>query len=147
MSAHLLFKTSLIKFCQDSIDGMRKQGIIQDAKYVNFDAHSQFTDLPEINLVGTANLHWVNNQFYTVGASIGVSSWADTNLFVHDAMIDYLAELLKPTKQVALIDPDTGIRTGGWLVVEGGVSLMPMLKTDTRSLQFFLVSFQTSETA
>jgi hypothetical protein len=147
MSAHKLFRTSLIKFCQDQLQAMIMDGTISSGEFVDFDAHSQLDKLPEENLIGVANLHWVNDtDFYTVGAMIGVSTWRDTNLFVHNDMIDWLEPKLLPMKTIALVDPTDGSEQG-WMVAEAGTSLMPMLHTDTRSLQFFMVSWQTSQTA
>jgi hypothetical protein len=147
MAAHLLFKTSIIKFCQASIQAMREAGLTDECDYINFDAHSQIDKLPTTDLVGHANLHHVNEgKFYTVGVSIGVSAWEDPNLFRHDAMLDYLEQKLKPESKLPLIDPDTGA-VSGWLISTNGTSVMPLLKTDTRSLSFVMVSFQTSQTS
>jgi hypothetical protein len=145
MSAHKDFCSSLIRFCQQSIVSMVSAGIVPAASYVNFDAHSQFTELPESDLVGTANLHWVNDRFYSVGVSIGISTWQDKNLFKHNDMIDFMHDLVEPTKTIDVVDATTGVKKG-WFVVESGVSLMPMLKTDQRSLQFLMVGLQTSLT-
>jgi hypothetical protein len=120
-------------------------GIVSAASYVDFDAHSQFTELPESDLVGTANLHWVNDRFYSIGVSIGVSTWQDKNLFKHTDMIDFMHDRLLPTETIDVVDATTGVKKG-WFVVEPGLSLMPMLKTDTRSLQFLMVGLQTSLT-
>jgi hypothetical protein len=147
MSAHLLFKTSIIKACQSWINDLKTAGTISDASYFNFDAHSQIDKLAQTDLVGHVNLHHVNDgKFYSVGVSIVVSTWEDPNLFRHDAIIDYVADRLKPTMQIPLIDPTTG-EVSGWLVAEDGTSVMPLLKTDTRSLGPIMVSFQTSKTA
>lgn len=141
-SDHENFWTSITKFCQQSITDMGSSAIFQD-----FDTHSQMDQLPQQDMVGTANLHWINDEhFYTVMCSIGVSTFEDQNLFRHRKMIGWLGERLKPMSTLRVYNSDSGSDIG-WMAVQGGISLLPMAKTDRQSLQFLMVSFQTSLTA
>lgn len=149
MSAHKIFRTSLIKFCQDSITAMVTANIVpaDQLQFVDFDAHAELDKLPDNDILGVANLNWHNDtHFYSVGVQIGVSTFADTNNFRHNDIVDWLEPKLRPTCKIPLVDPTTGAETG-WMVVEAGVALAPMFHTDTRSLQFMLLGLQTSLTA
>jgi hypothetical protein len=150
MSAHKIFRTSLISFCQASIVGMATAGIVAQGQvqFIDFDAHASLAKLPDGDLLGIANFHWINEErFYVVGAHIGIATWKDTNNFRHNDIADWLTPLLLPLAQIPVIDPDTGLAMDDFMVVEEGVTLTPFMHTDIRGLQFFIVSFRSSLTA
>lgn len=142
-SAHENFATSLILLCKQFITDAGAD--LNDPAFVDFDQHSQIDELPKQDLVGSANLHWINDgPFFTVNCSIGVSTFEDVGLFRHRKMIGYIGDQLKPGMSHALYD--TNGDKIGFLVVQAGVALLPMAKEGTTTLQFLMVSFQTSQT-
>lgn len=147
MSFHKHFRSSLIKFCQTQLDELMSEDIINiNSQYVDFDAHAQLTSLPEVDLLGTANLNWlVDEKTFDIDVMIGVSTFRDANMFRHHETIDFLADRLMPEKQIAVIDANLAT-TLGWMVITNGTQLLPIMKTETRSVQFLQVGLLTSLT-
>jgi hypothetical protein len=147
MSDHADFRASLVKFLQDHIPTMVQLGLTRpDAVYFDFEGMSEVKDIPDTDVVGFMNLHWVNDgNFYEVGVSLGVSTIEDKGLIRKNDMIGYLAEQIKPKMQIPLVDAKTGVEDG-WLVIHDGVSLMPAMRMDTRTLQFFMLGMKASRT-
>ena len=147
MSDHENFYASLVNFCQTQIGNLVASGISDNLAYCDYDSHSQIEELPKTDLIGLANLHWANSgHLFEIAASIGCSTWDDTNLFRHRKILGAVSPLLFPMKELPLLDADTGERIG-WMKVDGTTAVMPMTLSTQRSMQFILVGFQTSRTS
>jgi hypothetical protein len=147
MGNHADFRASVVAFCNTSIEQMKALEILRpDATYFDFEAMSDIASMPKRDMVGVMNLHWTNDgSFYDVGFSLGIATWEDTGLFRHHDVIDFMEPLLRTNQQIPLLNAKTGARDG-WLVMTNGQSLMPMMKTETRPLQFMLVGALASRT-
>lgn len=147
MSYHLNFRSSLLKFCNERINDLIYRDLLNSgAAFVDFDAHAQMTSVPEVDILGTANLTWnLADKMFDLDVMFGVSTLRDTNMFRHHRVLDFLVDYLAPEKQIPVVDADTGADRG-WMVVTNGTQLLPVMKTDTRSLQFLQVGLQTSVT-
>lgn len=134
---------SIMRFCNDFIEEMDPHDIT--LKFVNFDAHEEITEFPDGDLVGFGDFALqIDAEFSTVICSFGITTQNDPNNVRHAIAMDYLLEKLMPLEKIMVRNAETGEEIG-WMVVSGDVSVLAPTKTDTRAVQFVVVTMQTSQ--
>lgn len=114
-----------------------------DDPLYDFDAHADTNPFPGHDFVGQRSLTlMLEPPTVSGGVLIGVSAHIDDKLQKHDVLMDRLAEALQPRSMIPLVDMSTGIATGKYLVVLGGMEVMPMAKADNRPIQFIGFDFE-----
>ena len=136
---------SLVKFTQDFI--AENASISPDVDFVNWDAHASLNMLPNKDLIGFGNLGVnTDDAFHHIEVSFGVSTVDDLNLFRHVKLISKLHSKLLPEKQIPLIAADDG-RDLGVMIVVDNTDVLPVAKTETRPIQFIMVSLESTVTS
>lgn len=129
---------SVIKFIGDF---MVDNDLTLADNYVDWDAHSQIHELPNSKtLVGPAGIgmmHEMDDDIQVV-FSVGVCTEDDQNLFRLRSLMSKLYGALAPQTRVTLYDHATST-IATWMVVAPPVSITPVTKAETRSLQFIQV--------
>jgi hypothetical protein len=134
---------SLLRFCVDF-----SQGCDPKPEFVNFDASGDENSLPKSDILGPLALSFELDEHILSGTvQLGFSTWDDTNLFRLVERVDAMLELLKPTSKLPIYD-STNMTSDvkGWIVIENGIRVMPVIKGDTRPIQFIAVKFSSTET-
>lgn len=133
--------TSILRFCADFAE-------TAPAEVVNFDAASDENSLPKADCIGPMALSFELDDHLVSGTvQIGFSTWDDTNLFRLVEQIDALLELLKPTCRIKLYDStNTTDEDQGFLVIENGTRVMPVVQGELRPIQFIAVRFSSTKT-
>jgi len=140
--------SSVIRVTTDLIAEIRGKNLSQNLQYINWDAHVENKEIPQTDLLGIRHFNvWPEDGgILQVGVGFGVSTHQDENLFRHVAIIDHVFEAMKKGKVYSLLEALSGDSVTFMKVMEG-TSVPPMYQTDTRQLQFVLVTFGTGATA
>lgn len=135
-------EASLVKYCKDIIAADALVGF----KPFNFDTHAAINELPNVPLIGIAEVSVVNDQeTYEVACMFVVCSTAeDTYLAKLNHAIDCLFDRLKPDETACQIVAETNGAILGNLKVQRGVSVFPVAVTKGRPLRTISVSFGSS---
>lgn len=140
MSINRNLHASLLRFCADFAE--KFPGMTP----INIDAHGDESTIPSTDIVGLSGLSYrFQEHFIKITVMFGLSTVSDTNLFRLTEQMDELVELLVPTRKIRAYDADSG-EDIGWMIVEDGTSVMPVGGSETRPLQYVLVSLSTSMT-
>lgn len=129
---------SLVKFVQDFNTA---QAPLMPS-FVNWDAHAEINTLPAGDVVGIGNLgvSTVDKEFHIeIGFGISTLPADDTNLFRMIGYVKRLFALLQPEMQIPLVHEDTGEQLGVMIIV-GDSDVLPTAKTQTRPVQFIMIS-------
>ncbi len=134
---------SLLRFCVDFGDRCDPK-----PAFVNFDASGDENSLPKSDILGPLALSFELDEHLLDGTvQIGYSTWDDTNLFRLVERVDALLDYLKPTAKLPVYDSQNMTSTPkGYLVVENGTRVMPVIKGDTRPIQFIALKFSSTVT-
>ena len=110
----------------------------------NFDAHGDESTLPPQDIIGLSSLSIsVDNKMVSISLMFGISTLVDTNLFRITELIDTLLNELLPTKQIPLLDADTGIQNG-YLAIQNGTRVLSVGGSAARPLQYIMVNLLAS---
>lgn len=136
--------TSLMRFCVD----MAQQWTENTPTFLNFDASGDEHQLPKADVIGILGLSLdLDDHLFTGTVQLGYSTWDDTNLFRLVERVDTLLELLKPSNKLPIYDStNSGDTLKGWVVVENGTRVLPVVRGVTRPIQFIAVRFASTST-
>jgi hypothetical protein len=135
---------SLLRFCSDFSTSFSDNV----PSFINFDAAGDENSLPASDIIGPLALSFELDDHLLMGTvQIGYSTWGDANLFRLVERVDTLLELLKPTCRINVYDA-TGEVTSpkGFIVIQNGTHVMPVIKGDTRPIQFIAIHFMATNT-
>lgn len=136
---------STVRIVSDLVDEIKTAGIA-DPAFINYDSHSSVHEWPDRDVVGLAGFSFqIGTHDILVSAMVAVSTVNDTNLFRHHKILDLLVDKLLPTRTHSILNADTGAKVG-WMVVTDGTEVRPAERTESRPLQYVMVSFLTSVT-
>ena len=136
--------TSLLRFCVEASEDW----LDNTPTFLNFDSSSDENLLPKSDLIGPLALSFeLDDHLLSGSVQIGYSSFDDTNLFRLVDRVDALLERLKPTSKIPVYD-STNMTSEvlGYLVVENGTRVMPVITGKTRPIQFIAVRFSSTQT-
>lgn len=140
------FKKSLIRFANQFGQDVSAHGLVNGLEYVELDAHAQLNELPNKNLIGVSGYTLdIDEQFVSVACGFGVSILDDPQLFQLGQVMDALLDRLLPTRTIPVYHPTTGNKLGQ-LIVTNGTSVLPVARTDTRTIQFITADFESDLT-
>lgn len=141
MSDHLVMMdidASIKRFCVDFGNAQ-----ITQLQYEEFDAHADDSTVPPGDLIGTAGLTLkVDHPFIDVDIMIGISVEGDTNLLRLRQTVATLFQRLQPGKTIDVLDWETGDKKGN-MIVQDGVTVLPVGSGGSRPVQFIMVGFKT----
>lgn len=130
---------SLIRFCID-------HGNLHGQEFVNFDAHASINELPAGDLVGIRGLGIaIDEHLLDIQVAIGISLEQDRDMTRHGDAMDPLIAKLIPTSEIKVYDPESGAVIN-WMIVTADVSVAPVDREDSRTLQFVVVGLATGLT-
>lgn len=134
---------SLLRFCVDFAEACDPKPV-----FINFDAAGDENSLPKQDIVGPLSLSFELDEHILNGTvQLGYSTWDDTNLFRLVERVDAMLELLKPTSKIPVYDSTNMVEEPkGFLVIENGTRVMPVIKGNTRPIQFIALKFSSTET-
>jgi hypothetical protein len=127
---------SLVAFIQTLRDKLEADGVLNDPKYIEWDAHASIMDLPASDLIGLSAFAVSDDaNVAVINCAVGVATYNEENLFRLRKASAILFEALRPTKVIPYLDATTGDRLGEIKLISG-TSAHPVARADVRSLQF-----------
>lgn len=136
-------QASLLNFSKLFAERMVTAGISQTLTNMDFESVQSEDELEERDLTGPANLQvTLDEHLLEVEVMFGVTTYDDLNNFRLKALSGYLFEELKPTRNLPLLDCNTG-EVLGTLVVQNGTTMMPVTGGD-RPARFFIVRLKSA---
>ena len=140
------FRSSIFKWISEYISAVKTSGIDPDVEFLNFDWHSELTEIKVKSAVGPIgfSVSAMDETFPEVSFGVAITCVDDINGFRHTSMMDLLFESLLPRSQIPVVDSSTGEKIGWMQVVTS--TMPPMERTETRPIQMVLVRCLTSLT-
>ena len=127
---------SLVSFTQDIKDRLNSEGILENAEYIEWDAHANINDLPQKDVIGLTSFALLDEgNMLTVNGAIGIGTFNEKSLFRLRKGSALIFELLKPTLTIPYLDADSGFHIND-IVLQSGTNLLPVSRADVRSIQF-----------
>jgi hypothetical protein len=139
------FRSSMLRFCADFAQEMMAGGYVEALTVVDLDAHAGEDTLPAGDLLGPHGFQLdsdAGNHIITV--AFGVSTSGDENNFRLYRVLNQLHKLLEPDNSIDLYQADTGDDMGTAKLMNG-TTVLPMVNTKLRALQFIQVTMGTAE--
>lgn len=129
---------SLKRFC---VLFGQSQGAVE---YEDFDSHADDGSVPPGDLIGIAGVSiTTDHPFVKVETMIGISTDGDTNLKRLKIMMARLYQRLMPLSKIEVLDYQTG-EVKGFMIVQDGVTMLPVGGGESRPIQYVMVRFETS---
>lgn len=124
-----------------SWNGSSWQSLALDHYLFDFDAHASVEAFPPHHIIGQQGFTAEAEEgMHLCSTLIGVGPHQDRNLILLDSFIDLLYDRLSPLNSIKLISMDDGIEyADNQLGIMGGTTVLPVAKTDARTLQFIAV--------
>lgn len=134
--------SSVIRAMQQCIAEIKQLGLSDDIEVLNLDDHADIRELPKKDYVFFSSFNQMGDEHQLeYGFFVGCSTWADTNNLRHTRLISYLASRFAPARAISIVrdNGNGGLETIGKLNIQSGTEVMPMSKSDQRSVQFIEV--------
>jgi hypothetical protein len=127
---------SLVRWVQDKITYFNAEGILEDAVYLEWDAHASINDLPSGDVLGLKSFAIMeDDNVLAISCAIGVGTFDETNLFRLRKSVAILFQALLKENSIDYYDMETGLVVNR-MIIAGGTSITPVARADVRSIQF-----------
>ena len=127
---------SLVRWVQDKIEYFNTEGILENAEYLEWDAHAAIADLPSSDVLGLKAFALMEDEnVIAISCAIGVGTFNETNLFRLRKAIAVLFQALLKENSIDYYDMETG-QVVNRMIISGGTSVSPVARADVRSIQF-----------
>jgi len=135
---------SIVRFVTAAATEIGSELSITPPIFVNLDAHADLTKLDKVDFLGVLGFGVViADKMLDAHCQFAVSTYDDPNMVRHIQIMDIMADLLSPTKQIPLFTAASGAAVeNSWLVIQSDVVIEPTAKDQFRTLQVINVRFQ-----
>lgn len=136
-------RASLLSFANGIVTDL--QGDAPGLQLVDFDTYNSPGLLPETDLFGPYQFEMIDNgQLIEARTMFMASTLSDTNLFRLNKIVGAAYKKLRPDQHIPFIDGETGDGLGR-LVIEEGVTVLPLDQSTNRPMKAIAVAFRSSE--
>lgn len=127
---------SIVRFIQDEREAMNLVGTLDNAEYIEWDAHANINDLPSADLIGPRAFSVTQeDNIYIIHCAIGIATFNEENLFRLRKASARIFDKVSKNRSISVYDVDTEIEYNQ-MVITDGTHLAPVARADVRALQF-----------